>query len=465
MPLYRWLDRAAGQWPCREALRTTDEALSFAALAGRVGGLARAMASWGSPLAITADSRLDLALGIQAALRLELAVLPLEKGLSERERLDLTAQCGIEGVFDCSRPAEPRSVPSSALNNPETGRRLLLLPGSGSGGSPRVAMLSHAGIEAAVLASAERLPLQPGDLWLDCLPLGHVGGLSIVLRCLQAGAGVLLQEQFDAGHLWRDLQEQPVTHVSLVPAMLHRLLEAAGGRAPPGRLRIVLVGGAALDPTLARRAWAAGWPLCVTYGMSETASQVATLCGAEAGLQAGRVGQPLPGFDLRIVDPGPGGVGRIVLRGPAVMTGYARPGLAPGLGLSGGWLATGDLGRIDREGGLEVVGRADDVLVSGGEQVHPVELEPLLQQCPGIGVAALSARRDPVWGDLLVAVYTGSASPRSVEGYCREHWRGARRPRGFLRFAELPLGRSGKLDRRRLREMVEAGFPSPARSG
>jgi O-succinylbenzoic acid--CoA ligase len=203
----------------------------------------------------------------------------------------------------------------------------------------------------------------------------------------------------------------------------------------------------------------------VTYGMSETASQVATDCGPGAGLRAGRVGRPLPGFELRIDQPDAGGVGRIRLRGPAVMAGYAAPGLTPGLGLERGWLATGDLGRVAEDGVLEVLGRADDVLISGGEQVHPAQVEPRLRACPGIGEAALSACRDPVWGDLLVAVYTGSVAPEALDAYCREQFEGARRPRRFLRLEALPAGRSGKLDRRFLRRRVEqlcGSAPKPA---
>ncbi len=452
-----WLSRAALRWPLGTALRAADAALSFADLASRGAELGKRMDAEAGPLALSAATRFDLTLGIHAALQQGIAVLPLHQGLPPEDAIRLMRDCGIEHRFDCSRPPPRWEIPK-AKATPPPHAIALLLPSSGSGGAPRVAMLSHANLAAAVLASAGRLPLQFGDLWLACLPLGHVGGLSVLLRCVQAGAGVLLHEDFDAERVWRDLQQQAVTHISLVPAMLQQLLEAAGERAPPACLRGVLVGGAALDPSLARRARDSGWPLCVSYGMSEAASQVATLCAADAGLQAGRVGRPLEGFELRIADPDPRGVGRILLRGPAVMAGYARPGLAPGLGLEQGWLVTGDLGRLLESGELEVFGRADDLLISGGEQVHPHQVEPLLQHCPGIGVAALSACSDPAWGDLLVAVYTGPATREEVDAFCRRQFKGARRPRRFLRLDELPLGRSGKLDRLRLRGRVEEAF-------
>ena len=456
-----WLAQAASRWPRSSALIANDDVLSFSALSKRVSELGRRREFGTGPLALSAVSNRDLALGVYAALQRGIPVLPLGPGPSQEDASRLMGDCGIERQIDCSTLQIRAAARVHGRTQPLSHAAALLVPSSGSGGFPKVAMLSPSNLGAAVRSSAARLPLQAGDLWLACLPLGHVGGLSVLLRCVRAGAGVLLHEGFDAERVWRDLQGYPVSHISLVPAMLHRLLDLAGDRPPPAGLRMVLVGGGSLDPALAHRARTAGWPLCVTYGMSETGSQVATLCGSDAGLHAGRVGRPLEGFELRIADPDSLGVGRILLRGPAVMAGYARPGLAPGLGLEQGWLVTGDLGRLLEDGVLEVVGRADDLLISGGEQVHPAQVEPLLQRCPGIGAAALSASSDAVWGDLLVAVYTGSVSSQEVDAYCRRRFKGSRRPRRFLRCHELPSGRSGKLDRQRLRALVEKTFEEP----
>ena len=159
-------------------------------------------------------------------------------------------------------------------------RIALVISTSGSEGEPRGVMLSDASLDAAAAAANRHLPLAPGDLWLDCLPLHHIGGLAILWRCARAGAVVLLHDGFAAEAVAADLAHQPVTHLSLVPAMLARLLETSV--VPPPSLRHVMIGGAALSQSLYDKATAAGWPLNPSYGMSETAAQIATWTPATA---------------------------------------------------------------------------------------------------------------------------------------------------------------------------------------
>jgi O-succinylbenzoic acid--CoA ligase len=458
-----WLERACARTPQAPALFWGGGALDFAALGSRVRAIAARLAPYVErvpTLILAPESRLELALALYAGLYLGKRLLPLNSRLSWSEQRRLCTLAGPAallapqaGALGClpvpvevlAPPQGP--VPAAMGRCDGTG---LLIATSGSSGQPRLVWLMPRNLAASVAAARQRIPLGPGDCWLACLPLFHIGGLAIVLRALEAGAAVRLHEAFDPVRVWRDLRTTAVTHLSLVPALLHRLLAVAADAPPPSSLRTVLVGGAALDPGLARRAQGAGWPLCVTYGMSEAGSQVATLCGGRAGLEPGRVGRPLQGFEVMIGAPDPAGVGRIRLRGPAVMAGYG----APGVGLDNGWLETGDLGRLDAGGELHLLGRADQVLVSGGEKVHPEPVEALLRACPGVLDAGLTAVPDPVWGERLVALYTGDARTGRVDEHCREHLAGARRPRIFLRVDTLPLGPTGKLDRQALRRLV-----------
>jgi O-succinylbenzoic acid--CoA ligase len=268
---------------------------------------------------------------------------------------------------------------------------------------------------------------------------------------MDAGAGMLLHQGFDAQKVWADLNSHQVSHISLVPAMLAQLLDVSVGAAPPEDLRVALIGGGHLSPELAARAHAVGWPLCVSYGMSETCSLCAVASGEQAGIACGDVGLPLDGFEVSLSPQG-----RIRLRGSALMQGYVNPDRSPGDGLSqGGWFETGDLGEIDRSGYLRVLGRADHMLISGGNTIHPVETETLLINCPGVDDVVVSARLDKAWGDVLLAIYVGEISCDELEAWCRTNLSSSQRPREFIQVPELPRNGMGKLDRKSVKAMVD----------
>lgn len=341
--------------------------------------------------------------------------------------------------------ASDRSIPLPSAQNPPPGTALIIAT-SGSEGRPRAVLLSNAQLDAAAAGANARLGLRAGDLWLNCLPLRHIGGLSILWRCARAGAGVLLHDGFAAERVAADLATHPITHISLVPAMLARLLDI--GARPPASLRVVLIGGAALSRQLYDKARATGWPLVVSYGMSETAALIAAHAADDGPWHEGLAGRPLPGHELRIGDDG-----RIAIRGPQVMLGYAD-----GSGIdSEGWLTTGDLGAIDEAGCLSVLGRADDMLISGGCNVHPQEIEACLAACPGVDDVAVTGSPDSVWGDLVVALVVGTVEPADLFEYARRHLPTAARPRLFCRLDRLPRNATGKLERATLRRLAAEG--------
>lgn len=319
----------------------------------------------------------------------------------------------------------------------------LVISTSGSTGEPHGVMLSNANLDAAAAASNRHLPLQAGDLWLNCLPLYHIGGQAILWRCARAGAGMLLHDGFNAETVATDLLRHPVTHLSLVPAMLSRLLET--GIAPPPSLRHVMIGGAALSPALHRQATATGWPLNPSYGLSETAAQIATHTPADGPWHAGLVGRPLGDNEFSLAADG-----RIRIRGPQVMLGYLGGGGVD----EDGWLTTGDLGKIDAFGRLTVTGRADDMLISGGRNIHPQEVESCLAACPGVRDIAVTGLPDPIWGDLIVALVVGEASTESLRDWCRTRLPSAAQPRQIVSLASLPRNAAGKLERSTLRRLA-----------
>lgn len=432
--LASWVSQAAAAHPGAAALITANETISYCQLPGRAQALAQRLGQApGAVLAPQAASAAELALYAHAASRLGRALLPLNLALSPERRAALLQAAGPAAIE-------------------------LFIATSGTQGEPKAVMLSGANLQAGVLASKIRLPLGPGDAWLACLPLYHIGGMAILYRCAEAGAAVVLHEGFDPRRVWDDLARYRITHISLVPAMLAKLLDAGRDSPPPASLRHALVGGGPLSAALAKRARSAGWPLCVSYGMSETGSQVATLYDLPEDWQPGQVGAPLPGFEVEIVDAQgqpTSGVGRIRVRSAAVMTGYANPQHQIGLGLAHGWFVSGDLGSLDEQGNLTVLGRHDDTLVSGGVNVHPQAVEEVLKRCPGVEDAALTAISDDVWGDLLVACMVGETSAAALEKWCRDQLPGAMRPRRFVRVEELPRNALGKLERQVLRALAQ----------
>jgi O-succinylbenzoic acid--CoA ligase len=388
------------------------------------------------PVAVEGGDPLDLFVAIHLAVTHGLPLLPLGPHLDTPEREHLLAVTGAEASADA--PARlldgpPPPSPASPGTPLPADATQLFMATSGTTGTPKAVMLSPANLGAAVAASSHLSRLAPGDTWLACLPLYHIGGLAIVLRCAAAGATVLLHRGFDPERVWADLERYRVSHVSLVPPMLRRLLDTAAGAPPPPALRMVLTGGGPLDPDLCREAVARGWPVCPTYGMSECASQVATLCPAPADWRHGEVGRPLPGVRVEVVDDAgetTAGEGWIRVRGPNVMRGYADGSGTPGIGLDPcGAFVTGDRGQLGDDGTLTVRGRGDATAVTGGVNVSPAQVERRMRACPGIDTVTVRAEPDPLWGAVLAAEVTGPWDRQRVEAWCRAHLPGPLRPR------------------------------------
>jgi O-succinylbenzoic acid--CoA ligase len=251
----------------------------------------------------------------------------------------------------------------------------LVVPTSGSSGRPRLVELTRSAVEAGVASSLRALGAEAGDGWVSCLPLAHIGGLLVLLRGLLGGAPLLFRAP---GEL------EPMAgfpFVSVVPTQLTRALKA--GVELRG-YRALLVGGGGMDAALRSRLDAAGAPCVVTYGLTQS-------CGGIV-----YDGIPLPGVSVRIGDGA-----EIQLGGPTLFRGY-RDGAAAGL-TADGWLPTGDGGRLDGDGRLHVHGRLDDLIVTGGENVWPGDVEAALRSHPAVADCAVFGRPDATWGERVVA--------------------------------------------------------------
>lgn len=424
-----FLSEAAARWPQRRALSAPSRSWSFAALDAWVGDLAARIRAEDRPssddvLAPIVHPTPEGIAALLAATRAGLTVAPLNPALTPAEH-----QAALHG-----------------LTGPRPGG-LAVLWTSGTSGTPRGVVLGADNLRASAVASRDRLALCEDDRWLASLSVAHVGGLALVTRALLIGSEMVAYGAFDAEQASVLIDGARVTHASLVPTQLHRLLEARDGRPAPATFRCALVGGAQAPPDLLERALAAGWPIALTYGMTEMTSQVATAPPDLVRRKPGTVGAPLHGVEVRIA-----GDGEVLARGRTLARGLV--GAAHGLADQAGWYRTGDLGRMDDEGHLWITGRCSDRIVSGGVTVDPREVEAVLRAHPAVVDACVVGLADLEWGEKLAAAVVpveGAFDLEEVDAWSRARLGPPRRPRRWLLLDALPLNANGKVDREAVR--------------
>ena len=273
----------------------------------------------------------------------------------------------------------------------------LIVHTSGSGGDAKAAVLSSANCSASARTAIERLGLGAGDRWLLSLPLYHVGGIGIVMRCLSAGATIVALEAEES--LEEALARYELTHVSLVATQLYRLLQDDKAAEGLAAMKAVLLGGGPVPEGLVREAVERGIPIYASYGMTETASMIACTMPGDLIERLLSSGRPLVEDTVSISDEG-----EILVRGETLFQGYLRPdGTLDRPLTADGWFATGDLGFFDDEGYLHVTGRRDNMFVSGGENIQPEEIERRLCALEGVEEAMVVAVDDEEWGQRPVA--------------------------------------------------------------
>jgi O-succinylbenzoic acid--CoA ligase len=430
-----FLAGAAARWPERRALSDATRVWSYAELDAWVAELARRIrqedhADAGDLMVLVVDPTPEGVAMLLAATRAGLAVAPLNPRLTEPER-----NAAMEALAD----AEPGAY--------------AVLWTSGTAGKPRGVSLSADNMRASALASARRLALGPDDRWLASLSVAHVGGLALVTRALLLGSEIVAVGVFDAAETSELMDEGRFSHASLVPTQLLRVLDHRGGKPPPATFRCALIGGAHASYELVRRALEDGWPLALTYGMTEATSQVATAPPGLVRAKPGTVGRPLEGVEVRLEEDG-----EILVRGPTLATGYVAS--AEPLTDDAGWYHTGDLGRLDEVGDLWITGRRSSRIVSGGVTVDPSEVEEVLRAHPAVAEACVVGIPDPEWGEKVAAalVFRDCVYDlESVDALARTRLSAAKRPRRWLPLDALPLNATGKVDREAVRARLAAG--------
>ncbi|WP_424008672.1 o-succinylbenzoate--CoA ligase [Haloferax denitrificans] len=507
-PMRDWLSHRIAATPDRQALihAPTGDSWTFRELDALVdetaGQLAALGVEAGDHLGVVLDPGVDYVRLIHAATRLGAVLVPLGDRLTADEiarNLELadvtTLVCGEstestaveatadvpvvsvddprwEGVINLSSIA-PKRVEPAGWSLSET---MLLLFTSGTTGTPKAVKLTMGNLLANAVAGAFRLGVSRDDRWLVTLSLHHMGGIGPILRGPLYGTTVVLREGFDAGGAADDIGKYDVTGVSLVPTMLKRMLDSRGTLSDS--LRVVLLGGAPAPDELVERCRNYSVPVHPTYGMTETASQVATATPREAFADVGTVGRPLYFTDLRVVDEDgtpvePGTPGELVVSGPTVSPGYYRNPEATADAFADAGLRTGDIGYRDDDGLLYVLNRKDDRIITGGENVDPGEVAAVLRDHPDVDDAAVLGVPDSEWGERVAALVV-PADPENppddedLDDFCRERLAGFKCPRLVATADELPRTVSGTVDREAVRERLVAAKPvaeaEPARA-
>jgi O-succinylbenzoic acid--CoA ligase len=464
--------RSARLWPDRVALAAGDRRWSYQELDVEVGRAAGFLGSAGigpeERVAVVAENSPELVVLIHAAARLGAPLALVHPRLAPVEIHEQIARVAPRILFappDLAGPAKGSPLSAISSGNPpatpgalDPDRVQSILFTSGSSGSAKAVALSVGNHQASALASGKNLGDDPDQRWLACLPLCHIGGLAIVIRAATYGAS-LETMVYDTEAVAHVLAAGETTHLSLVPTMLARLLDAGAFDRPLGSLRAILVGGAPSDDPLWERARSLGLPVLRTYGLTETASQVTA---ERPGEFSGTCGRPLAGVEIRIVDEArgevpPGTIGEIEVSGPSVMKGYHGDLEATRQTLPDRWLRTRDLGSCDAQGRLLVHARRSDLILSGGENVAPAEVESVLCGHPGIAEAAVLALPHPDLGQVPLAVLVARGEPpdeKALSAWCRARLAPFKCPRRWIFVAALPRNAVGKLDRAALRDAL-----------
>jgi len=450
----------APAWP---ALVFSDVTLNYAQLDARVDGWVRSLSqhgiSAGDRVAVLSHNSGDLVAVLVALTRLDVVVFPLNTRLTKDEIDPIMARINARWtlcdaahasrlrqplVLDELRPNDDGPPTPAVVQQEHIGTVVLT---SGTTGIPKGAALQHRAFRVHAAMCAGFLGRSPAHRWLVTMPLFHVGGLSMMWRCFFSGGTLAVHARFDAETALEALLTQGITHASMVPTTLRRVVLLQRGKRFPSQVRAILVGGGPVDPAIMDEARDAGLPAMETYGLTESCSQACTQRTPEGH----GAGPPLPGVEIRIVD------GVIHLRTPSVMAGYLDQPEATAAMLSDGWLATGDLGTLDERGHLHVFSRRTDLILRGGENVYPAEVEHLVLSIPGVLDAAVFAAPDDDLGQVPVAavVLSSETAVEAVRAAVEPRLARFKRPVAWHVLRELPRNAMGKLDRARLTRLVQ----------
>lgn len=475
-----WLPQRAYITPDKIALSFEEDEWTFAELYEKSRKLARKLTKVGfrkgNRIAILGKSNAEMVFMIHACLLSGIEMVLLNNRLTVSELEWQMNDAEVDGLLVDDHIAKQLVLPMNyysfsaiqqaaeeSFNMEETwdpGQTLTIMYTSGTTGFPKGVRQTAQNHTSSAVSSVLNLGLTDEDAWLCMVPLFHISGFSILARSVIYGMKVRLYEKFDEAAAAAELIGGEVTAMSIVALPLARVireLEEADAQAHP-LFRNMLVGGGPVPVDYLERARARGIPVLQTYGMTETSSQTATLTTADATRKAGSAGKPLFFNQIKIKDAlEPFEQGEVCVRGPHVTQGYIGSHAKRSPLTEDGWFETGDIGYLDDEGYLFIVDRRADLIISGGENIYPAEVENALLSHPAVLEAGVVGKEDPVWGSVPVAFVVTSESISTTEllAYCGERLARYKLPKEILVVDELPRNASNKLMRHVLKTWIK----------
>ena len=503
MDISAWIDRHAAFTPDKTAVRFADESISYQQLAWRIGEVAGVLRHHlgignGDRVGYLGLNHPDFIALLFACARLGAIAMPLNWRLAENEHRILLEDCSPKALF-VEADYEARAVKACAgldtrivcLETSTTGLPnmqelvassdavtetqseadysdpVLLCYTSGATGKPKGVLLDQSALCLNAVNSTHMHGMTAHDVALNTLPLFHVGGINILsLPILHAGAELVLHPAFDVAATFRDLVRFKVTLTVFVPTQITAMMaNEHWNKADLSALRMITTGSTIVPVNLVKQVHKRGIPLIQVYGSTET-GPVATYLTAETAMGAeGSAGKTAIHCEMRIVDEagkdvGVGSTGEILIRGGNVMRGYWNAPEATAEALKEGWYHSGDLGHLDENGFLYVDDRKKDMIISGGENIYPAELENVLAECPAIAESAVIGQADNVWGEIVVAAVVpaenASLSNSDINDFLDGKLARFKHPRRVVFMEKLPRNVMGKVVKDELRELVSA---------
>lgn len=458
---YNWLEMQAGMRPEKTAVIFNGNMLSFRELYEEALSVSKKLnALRRRRIGFFIDNTVEAAILIHAAMLSGIELVMINRRLTvveidsqmkdvEVDTIVATKKISMDGyrVFIYTDLDGLQDVHDNekAVSGKDT---LSIMFTSGTTGRAKAVRQSYENHYESAIGCEQRFRYGPDSVWMNVNPIYHISGFSILMRSVIRGCTMILIEKFEPLNVWQELEKYKVTHVSMVPVMLGRMMEHEGRH----NLEGILLGGAGVTMDILDRALERGFPVYNSFGMTETCSQIVSISPEDPKILKGTVGRPLDNISIRIDEENEG---ELLVKGPAVTTGYVNAELS----LDEGYFRTGDIGRIDDEGYLYILDRRSDLIISGGENIYPKEIEDAAAAHASVRKSVAIKQKDAEWGEvpvLLIELEAGSGLDRTaVMAVLEQRLARYKLPKEIHETEEVIMTSTGKVSRARNREAFE----------